>query len=193
MENYQFSWREEKRRGKTMNEWNETNFLPFPPRGICQSLAGTGDWEAGEKAATRVRENSSTLRNVIDLDRVRGGRGRTRGAVQGFRLEEPRSWSGVSDLVAWDRISPRYICKLSYVHIRGYEGKQSVAEREWTFQHYHGAKEIQTEVQDSPKRRGPRKHAKVSGGSPSPLQRSSVSKLAVDWGFPWAHTNCKAA
>lgn len=66
------------------------------------------------------------------------------------------------------------------MHIRGYEGKQSVAEREWTFQHYHGAKEIQTEVQDSPKRRGPRKHAKVSGGSPSPLQRSSVSKLAVD-------------
>lgn len=77
-------------------------------------------------------------------------------------------------------LPPRYICKLSYVHVGGYEGKQSVAEREWNLQHYHGAKEIQTEVQGSSKRRGLRKHAKVSGGSPSRLQHSSLSKLAVD-------------
>lgn len=38
---------------------------------------------------------------------------------------------------------------------------------EWNLQHYCGAKGIKTEVQDSWERRGPRKRAKVPGGSPS--------------------------
>lgn len=37
---------------------------------------------------------------------------------------------------------------------------------ETDFQQYHETKEIKTEVENSSKRRGPRKHAKVSSGSP---------------------------
>lgn len=87
------------------------------------------------------------LSDLIGLDREvggpggggGGGRGRAYGTVQGFRLEQPRSWNGLSELGAWYRSSPQYICKLSYVHQRGLEGQQSVAEREWNLQHYRGA------------------------------------------------------
>lgn len=43
---------------------------------------------------------------------------------------EPGSCSGlISELDPWHRISPSDIYKLSYVHMRGYEDKHSVAER----------------------------------------------------------------